>query len=77
MQDKYAGTNITSNFNVKNSIVGDVNRDGFVDSGDVMAIYSSMAGNSDPEIQTRSDVNSDGLVDSGDIMAIYSIMAGN
>ena len=77
MQDKYAGTNITSNFNVKNSIVGDVNRDGFVDSGDVMAIYSSMAGNSDPEIQTRSDVNNDGLVDSGDIMAIYSIMAGN
>ena len=77
MQDKYAGTNITSNFNVKNSIVGDVNRDGFVDSGDVMAIYSSMAGNSDPEIQTRYDVNSDGLVDSGDIMAIYSIMAGN
>ncbi len=77
MVNKYAGTNITSSFNVNSYLIGDVNRDGFVDSGDVMAIYSSMAGNSDPEIQSRSDVNSDGQVDSGDIMAIYSIMAGN
>ena len=77
MVNKYAGTNITSSFSVNNYALGDVNRDGNVDSGDVMAIYSSMAGNSDPEIQSRSDVNSDGQVDSGDIMAIYSIMAGN
>ncbi|MBP3711187.1 MAG: choice-of-anchor D domain-containing protein [Bacteroidaceae bacterium] len=77
MVNKYAGTNITSSFNVNSYLIGDVNRDGFVDSGDVMAIYSSMAGNSDPEILSRSDVNSDGQVDSGDIMAIYSIMAGN
>ena len=77
MVNKYAGTNITSSFSVNNYALGDVNRDGNVDSGDVMAIYSSMAGNSNPETQSRSDVNSDGQVDSGDIMAIYSIMAGN
>ncbi len=77
MVNKYSGTNITSSFSVNNYPLGDVNRDGNVDSGDVMAIYSSMAGNSNPEIQSRSDVNSDGQVDSGDIMAIYKIMAGN
>lgn len=77
MVNKYAGTNITGNFRVNNYAIGDVNRDGNVDSGDVMAIYSSMAGNSNQEIQSRSDVNSDGQVDSGDIMAIYNIMAGN
>lgn len=77
MVNKYAGTNITSNFKVKDYTTGDVNRDGYVDSGDVMAIYSSMAGHSSQEIQSRSDVNNDGQVDSGDIMAIYNIMAGN
>ncbi len=56
---------------------GDANGDGEVNSGDVMAIYSVMAGNGTPEMQARADVNGDGHVDSGDIMAIYNIMAGN
>jgi surface protein len=56
---------------------GDINDDGEVNSGDVMAIYSVMAGNGTPEMQARADVNGDGHVDSGDIMAIYNIMAGN
>jgi surface protein len=58
-------------------LLGDVNGDGEVNSGDVMAIYSVMAGNGTPEMQARADVNGDGNVDSGDIMAIYNIMAGN
>ena len=56
---------------------GDINGDSEVNSGDVMAIYSVMAGNGTPEMQARADVNGDGNVDSGDIMAIYSIMAGH
>ena len=58
-------------------LLGDVNGDGEVNSGDVMAIYSVMAGNGTPEMQARADVNGDSQVDSGDIMAVYSIMAGN
>jgi hypothetical protein len=56
---------------------GDINGDSEVNSGDVMAIYSVMAGNGTPEMQARADVNGDGNVDSGDIMAIYNIMAGH
>ena len=56
---------------------GDVNRDGAVDSGDIMAIYSVMAGNGDAGLRSRADVNGDGAVDSGDIMTVYGIMAGN
>jgi hypothetical protein len=59
------------------TIPGDVNRDGAVDSGDIMAIYSVMAGNGDAGLRSRADVNGDGAVDSGDIMTVYGIMAGN
>ena len=56
---------------------GDVNLDGNVDSGDIMAIYLAMAGNADAELKVRADVNRDNSIDSGDVMAVYSIMAGN
>lgn len=58
-------------------LLGDVNGDGSIDSGDVMAIYNAMAGNGDAALMNRADVNGDGNIDSGDVMAIYSIMAGN
>jgi hypothetical protein len=77
MVNKYAGTNINSTFNVNNYLLGDVNGDGSVDSGDVMAIYSVMAGNGSQKMRARANVNGDSQVDSGDIMAVYSIMAGN
>ena len=77
MVNKYAGTNINSTFNVNNYLLGDVNGDGRVDSGDVMAIYSVMAGNGSQKMRARANVNGDSQVDSGDIMAVYSIMAGN
>lgn len=77
MTDKYAGTNMQTSFRVEERPAGDVNLDGLVDSGDVMAVYSAMAGNADTDTQMRADVNGDGLVNSGDVMAIYSIMAGN
>ncbi|MBQ6085709.1 MAG: choice-of-anchor D domain-containing protein [Bacteroidaceae bacterium] len=77
MVNKYAGTNINSTFNVNNYLLGDVNGDGRVDSGDVMAIYSVMAGTGSQKMRARANVNGDSQVDSGDIMAVYSIMAGN
>ena len=77
MQNKYAGSDLNGTFNVVEQLQGDVNLDGAVDSGDVMAIYTAMAGNADAGLQLRADVNDDGQIDSGDVMAIYSIMADN
>lgn len=54
----------------------DVNQDGAVDSGDVMAIYIAIAGNADADMLRRADVNGDGVVDSGDVMTIYNVIAG-
>lgn len=77
MDDKYAGSDLTSTFAVLEHLIGDVNLDGLIDSGDVMAIYNAMAGNADAAMMQRADVNNDGNVDSGDVMAIYNIMANN
>lgn len=54
---------------------GDVNGDGSVDVGDVMAVINCMAGagNADP---AAADVNGDGTVDVGDVMAVINKMAG-
>lgn len=57
-------------------IKGDVNHDGFVDVGDVMAVINVMASDSAP-FSDSADVNGDKQVDVGDVMAIINIMAGN
>ena len=56
---------------------GDVNTDGTVGIGDIVAITNVMAGiTTDPAIVKRADVNGDGTVGIGDIVAITNIMAG-
>ena len=52
---------------------GDINGDGYVDVGDIMAIINFMA---NPAADTSAfDLNDDKQVDVGDIMAIINIMA--
>ena len=57
----------------------DVNQDGEVGIGDIIAVTNFMAGNygdEDPEtFRARADVNGDGEVGIGDIIAITNIMA--
>ena len=56
---------------------GDVNLDGQVGIGDIVAITNVMAGiEIDEGINARADVNDDGQVGIGDIVAITNIMAG-
>lgn len=64
--------------NVLTSKNGDVNLDGQVGIGDIVAVTNVMAGSdADEEIRKRADVNSDGDVGIGDIVAVTNIMAGN
>ena len=58
-------------------VVGDVNADGEVGIGDIVAITNVMAGiNTDAGIEDRADVNGDGEVGIGDIVSVTNIMAG-
>jgi len=60
---------------------GDVNGDGSVDVGDIMAVINVMAADSAATVPSgfaagsSPDVNGDGTVDVGDVMAIINIMA--
>ena len=56
------------------SLRGDVNRDGQVGIGDIVAITNVMAGNNDAGYE--ADVNGDGQVGIGDIVDVTNIMAG-
>ena len=56
---------------------GDVNNDGAVGIGDIVAVTNVMAGiTNDADTVARADVNGDGGVGIGDIVAITNIMAG-
>ena len=58
-------------------LLGDVNGDGQVGIGDIVAITNVMAGTEqNPVIVSNADVNGDGQVGIGDIVAITNIMAG-
>ncbi len=58
-------------------IAGDVNGDGTVGIGDIVAVTNVMAGiEQDGAVKARADVNHDGEVGIGDIVAITNIMAG-
>ena len=56
---------------------GDVNLDGQVGIGDIVAVTNYMAGNGGIVTKERADVNGDGEVGIGDIVAITNIMAGS
>jgi len=55
---------------------GDVNGDGKVNVGDIMAVINVMAGQGQNIDKNAADVNNDGSVNVGDIMAVINIMAG-
>ena len=62
---------------VVEAVVGDVNNDGEVGIGDIVAITNVMAGiTNDEAVKKAADVNGDGEVGIGDIVAITNIMAG-
>ena len=62
---------------IEQGVKGDLNGDGVVDVGDIMAVINVMAGGVPGGAATGSnaDVNGDGQVDVGDIMAIINMMA--
>ena len=74
---------LDNNFNVSCDLVkleaieGDVNSDGQVGIGDIVAITNVMAGiETNADTIALADVNGDGQVGIGDIVAITNIMAG-
>ena len=74
---------LDNNFNVSCDLVkleaikGDVNEDGQVGIGDIVAITNVMAGiETNADTIALADVNGDGQVGIGDIVAITNIMAG-
>ena len=59
------------------NLKGDVNGDGQVGIGDIVAITNVMAGiETNPEIIARANVNGDESVGIGDIVTVTNIMAG-
>jgi len=56
-------------------ILGDINGDGEVNVGDIMAIINIMANGAADPAGSNADINGDGEVNVGDIMAIINIMA--
>ena len=56
---------------------GDVNLDGEVGIGDIVAVTNAMAGVGSDTVAANADVNGDGEVGIGDIVAITNIMAGS
>ena len=71
------GTDNPGYLTLKANLKGDVNGDGQVGIGDIVAVTNVMAGiETNPDIIARADVNADTQVGIGDIVAITNIMAG-
>ena len=64
-----------TNFN-SNSVLGDVDGDGFVTTVDITAIYNYLL-NGDTTYIDTSDVDGDGFITTTDITVIYNILLGN
>lgn len=56
-------------------LVGDVDGDGHITSGDVTALYDYILNGDDTNL-INGDVDGDGHITSGDVTAVYSIMLG-
>ena len=69
-------TSVDDYIDLSTALRGDVNSDGLVGIGDIVAITNIMVGITNDIPLFRSDVNGDGLVGIGDIVAITNIMAG-
>ena len=71
------GDYVYMHFTTDTAKPADVNNDGDVGIGDIVAITNVMAGiETDADVIKRADVNGDGDVGIGDIVAITNIMAG-
>ena len=57
-------------------IVGDVDGDGHISSGDITALYNYLLNGDDSNL-VNGDVDGDGHITSGDVTAVYNIMLGN
>jgi len=72
------GENVSSQseltYNVKISILGDINDDGEVNVTDIVALYSYILGNTAGIDETAVDINADGEVNVTDIVNLYSII---
>ena len=56
------------------TILGDLNGDGFVNTGDVSVLYQAiLSGSTDVEY----DLNGDGNVNTGDVSLLYSLIIGS
>ena len=55
----------------------DVNRDGHVDSHDVLLVYEYIQQHGSGEAARAEDVNADGQVDAQDVLCIYAVMRDN
>ncbi len=55
----------------------DVNRDGHVDSHDVLLVYEYIQQHGSGEATAAEDVNADGQVDAQDVLCIYAVMRDN
>ena len=72
-QDPSSGQN-----DIENVLRGDINKDGIVDVGDIMAVINYMAVHSPlEEMDEDYDLNGDGVIDVGDIMTIINLMANS
>ena len=67
------GTVVDSDGNIAAEVTignpADVNRDGTVDSADIVAVIKEM-----PDGDKKADVNNDGVIDSADIVAVIKAM---
>ena len=54
-----------------------MNRDGIIDTQDVLAIYQFMQNSTGTEESPVEDVNGDGVVDTQDVLTIYTYMQEN
>ena len=77
VNEPYYDQHVTCVLTEPQTITGDVNDDGQVGIGDIVAITNVMAGiENDENIKAAADVNGDNEVGIGDIVAITNIMAG-
>ncbi len=68
-----ASSSLPDRFYYETSLVGDLNGDGFVNSGDVSALYTALlAGSTD----SLYDLNGDGNINIGDVSTLYGIILG-
>ena len=69
-----AESNGVISFTCMGGLIEDINKDGFVDTEDVLRIYGLMQSG---ESTSDADVNQDGTVDTQDVLTLYEYMKNN